>query len=74
MTDYYKDINKSEAEYDIEQQLSAKYYETLREVCAIIDGDAYEIVKLSERLGVEQEMSSKLRYLQQWLEEYKNVQ
>ncbi len=73
MTDYYKDINKSEAEYDIEQQLSAKYYETLREVCAIIDGDAYEIVKLSERLGVEQEVSSKLRYLQQWLEEHKNA-
>ncbi len=73
MTDYYKDINKSEAEYDIEQQLSAKYYETLREVCDIIDGDAYEIVKLSERLGVEQEVSSKLRYLQQWLEEYKNA-
>ncbi len=73
MTEYYKDINKSEAEYEIEQQLSAKYYETLREVCTIIDGDAYEIVKLSERLGVEQEVSSKLRYLQQWLEEHKNA-
>ncbi len=54
--------------------MRARYYETLCDVCTIIDGDAYEIVKLSERLGVEQEVSSKLRYLQQWLEEYKNVQ